>query len=96
MGPEARVVVDGVVGEMGGDKLGVACIERFVVGADVVEVGQRSPRGWGPVRSLRWDRATPCGAVRSAARGGLDKVAEVVLGFTRFFQPGGSMGFKSG
>jgi hypothetical protein len=31
--------VDGVVGEVGGDQVGVAGVERLVVGADVVEVG---------------------------------------------------------
>jgi hypothetical protein len=31
--------VDGVVGEMGGDQLGVAGVERLVVGADVIELG---------------------------------------------------------
>jgi hypothetical protein len=36
--PEPRVVVDGVVGEVGGDQLRVAGVERLVVGADVVEV----------------------------------------------------------
>jgi hypothetical protein len=30
--------VDGVVGEVGGDQLGVARVERVVVRADVVEV----------------------------------------------------------
>jgi hypothetical protein len=37
---EPGVVVDGVVGEMGGDQLDVARVERLVVGADVVEVAQ--------------------------------------------------------
>ena len=37
--PEPRVVVDGVVGEVLGDAVGVAAIECVVVGADVVEVG---------------------------------------------------------
>jgi hypothetical protein len=37
--PEPGVVVDRVVGEMGGDQVGVAGVERLVVGADVVEVG---------------------------------------------------------
>jgi hypothetical protein len=31
--------VNGVVGEVGGDQVGVAAVERLVVGADVVEVG---------------------------------------------------------
>jgi hypothetical protein len=38
MRPETRVVVDGVVGEVRGDQVDVACVERLVVGADVVEV----------------------------------------------------------
>jgi hypothetical protein len=37
--PEPGVVVDGVIGEVRGDELGVAGVERLVVGADVVEVG---------------------------------------------------------
>jgi hypothetical protein len=41
MRPEPRVVVDGVVGEVGRDQLGVARVESLVVGADVVEVGDR-------------------------------------------------------
>jgi hypothetical protein len=40
MGAEPRVVVDGVVGEVGGDAVDVARVERLVVGADVVEVAQ--------------------------------------------------------
>jgi hypothetical protein len=32
--------VDRVVGEVGGDEIGVAGIQRLVVGADVVEVAQ--------------------------------------------------------
>jgi hypothetical protein len=36
--PEARVVVDGVLGEVLGDQIGVAGVERLVVGADAVEV----------------------------------------------------------
>jgi hypothetical protein len=36
--PEPRVVVDRVVGEVRGDQIGVARVERLVVGADVVEV----------------------------------------------------------
>jgi hypothetical protein len=39
VGPEPRVVVDRVLGEVGCDQLGVAGVERLVVGADVVEVG---------------------------------------------------------
>jgi len=35
---EARVVVDRVVGEVLGDAVGVAGVERLVVGADVIEV----------------------------------------------------------
>ncbi len=35
---EARVVVDGVVGEVPGDEVGVAAVQSLVVGADVVEV----------------------------------------------------------
>jgi hypothetical protein len=38
VGAEARVVVGCVLGEVGGDGVGVAGVERFVVGADVVEV----------------------------------------------------------
>jgi hypothetical protein len=38
--PEPRVVVDGVVREVGGDEVDVARVERLVVGADVVEVAQ--------------------------------------------------------
>jgi len=33
--------VDGVVGEVGGDELGVAAVQGVVVGADVVEVADR-------------------------------------------------------
>jgi hypothetical protein len=39
---EARVVVDRVVREMRGDEVGVAGVERLVVGADVVEVADRT------------------------------------------------------
>src|SRR5690349_9797660 len=35
--PEPRVVVNGVVGEVARDELGVTRVQRFVVGADVVE-----------------------------------------------------------
>ena len=42
MWPEARVVVDRVVCEVGGDQLGVAGVQRLVVGADVVEVAHRA------------------------------------------------------
>ena len=35
--PEPRVVMDGVVGEVGGDQLDVAGVEGVVVAADVVE-----------------------------------------------------------
>jgi hypothetical protein len=37
VGPEARVVVDGVVGEVRRDPLGVARVEGRVVAADVLE-----------------------------------------------------------
>jgi hypothetical protein len=37
--PQPGVVVNGVVGEVGGDQLGVARVQRLVVGADLVEVG---------------------------------------------------------
>jgi hypothetical protein len=37
---EARVVVDRVVGEVLGDAVGVARVQRRVVAADVVEAGQ--------------------------------------------------------
>jgi hypothetical protein len=36
--PEAGVVVDGVIGEVGGDQVRVARIERLVIRANVVEV----------------------------------------------------------
>jgi hypothetical protein len=39
VGLEARVVVGRVGGEVRGDEIGVARVERLVVGADVVEVG---------------------------------------------------------
>ena len=39
--PQPRVVVDGVLGEVRGDEIGVAGVERLVVGADVVEVEMR-------------------------------------------------------
>ena len=35
--PQARVVVDGVVGEMRGDLVRIAGVQRLVIGADVVE-----------------------------------------------------------
>ena len=35
---EARVVVGGVLGEVGGDLLGVAAVQRRVIGADVVDI----------------------------------------------------------
>jgi hypothetical protein len=38
MRSEARVVVGRVVGEVGGDQLDVAGVERLVIAADVVEV----------------------------------------------------------
>jgi hypothetical protein len=38
MRPESRVVVDRVVGEVLGDAVGVAAVQRLVVGADVVQV----------------------------------------------------------
>jgi hypothetical protein len=38
MRPEAGVVVDGVLGEVRGDEVGVARVERVVIAADVVEV----------------------------------------------------------
>ena len=41
VGPKTGVVVDRVLGEVLGDALGVARVERVVVGADVVEVGDR-------------------------------------------------------
>jgi hypothetical protein len=37
VGPQARVVVDGVVGEVRRDPLGVARVEGRVVAADVLE-----------------------------------------------------------
>jgi hypothetical protein len=40
MWAEPRVVVDGVVGEVLRDPVGVAGVKRLVVGADVIEVGQ--------------------------------------------------------
>jgi len=40
MRPEPRVVVDRVVGEVRGDQIDVARVERLVIGADVVEVAQ--------------------------------------------------------
>jgi hypothetical protein len=40
MGAEARVVMGGVVGEMRGDAVDVARVQRLVIGADVVEVFQ--------------------------------------------------------
>jgi hypothetical protein len=42
VGAEARVVMRSVVGEVRGDELGVARVERLVVGADVVEVRDAS------------------------------------------------------
>jgi hypothetical protein len=36
--PEAGVVVDGVLGEVRGDEVGVARVQRVVIAADVVEV----------------------------------------------------------
>jgi hypothetical protein len=53
---EPRVVVDGVFSEVRGDELGVAGVERLVVGADVVEVAHRGgfiarPVDLGPRRS---------------------------------------------
>jgi len=45
--------VDGVVGEVLGDAVGVAAVQRLVVGADVVEVGDLGivtpPSIWRPV-----------------------------------------------
>jgi len=41
VGAEPRVVVGRVLGEVAGDQLGVARVERLVVGADVVDVAQR-------------------------------------------------------
>jgi hypothetical protein len=38
VGAEPRVVVDRVIGEVRGDQIGVAGIERLVVGANVFEV----------------------------------------------------------
>jgi hypothetical protein len=37
--PQPGVVVDRVLGEVGGDEVGITGIQRLVVGADVVEVG---------------------------------------------------------
>jgi hypothetical protein len=38
----ARVVVDGVLGEVRRDQIGVAGVERVVVGADLVEIAHGS------------------------------------------------------
>jgi hypothetical protein len=40
VGPEAGVVVDRVVGEVLRDPVGIAGVQRLVIGADVIEVGQ--------------------------------------------------------
>jgi hypothetical protein len=42
---EPRVVVDRVLGEVRGDEVGIAGVERAVVATDVLEVAQR-PRLW--------------------------------------------------
>src|SRR4051812_14069523 len=49
VGPEPRVVVRRVSGEMRGDEVNVAGVERLVVGADVVEV--RHPPGLSTIAS---------------------------------------------
>src|SRR5262249_26240272 len=47
VGAEARVVVDGVVGEVRRDQLRVPGVERLVVGADVVEIAHSDSYGAG-------------------------------------------------
>ena len=59
---EARVVVDRVLGEVGGDQLGVARVQRLVVGADVIEVAHARPSGT-PATGIAPTRRHP--AVRS-------------------------------
>ena len=50
---EPRVVVDGVVGEVRGDRVGVAGVQRLVVGADVVEAARPLARARTSGRSRR-------------------------------------------